>query len=130
VLPDEKLEIGRRSNAGFSVSADTHLSRNHCIIEGGKSIFRIRDIGSVNGTFVNNSRVNVIELCDGDRIRVGNTLLEVRILDDQNPHEADGMHFSIQNQEPLEITDNDETVRQPKYSVPSQMPIRVSTVDI
>lgn len=130
VQRNEKLEIGRRSNADFSVTADTHMSRNHCLIEGVESIFRVRDVGSINGTFVNNAKVSSIELCDGDRIRIGNTVLEVRMLEDENPHSPDGIHFSACERHPLQISDDEVTVRAPRYLPLVETPKRQSTVEI
>jgi pSer/pThr/pTyr-binding forkhead associated (FHA) protein len=130
VQTNETLEIGRRSNAGFSIHADTYLSRHHCIVEGLKSAFRVRDVGSVNGTFVNNAKVNSIELCDGDRIRVGNTLLEVRMLENENPHSSDGIHFGVYPQEPVEINDSETTAYRYKNLALIAAPERLSTIEI
>ncbi|MEM7474054.1 MAG: FHA domain-containing protein [Planctomycetota bacterium] len=86
----EKLEIGRISTADFSVPSDRHMSRHHLILEGNESSFRIRDVGSANGTFVNNSKVSSIELCNGDLIKAGETVFEVSVIQDhENPHAKD-----------------------------------------
>lgn len=92
---NQRLEIGRVSTADFSVPTDMHMSRRHLILEGTISSFRVRDVGSANGTFVNNAKVSTVELCNGDRIRAGETTFEVSVLDDdENPHSKDGLSFS------------------------------------
>ena len=92
---NQQIEIGRLSSADFAIPGDSHMSRRHLILEGTNSAFRVRDVGSVNGTFVNNAKVNAMELCSGDRIRAGETTFEVSVLEDQeNPHAKDGVSFS------------------------------------
>jgi len=57
--------------------------------------FRVRDVGSSNGTFVNNARVSIFDLGNGDIIRAGMTVLSVSIRhDDENPHDKDGLLFN------------------------------------
>lgn len=92
---NQQVEIGRLSSADFAIPADPHMSRRHLILEGTQSAFRVRDVGSVNGTFVNDAKISAVELCSGDCIRAGETTFEVSVLDDQdNPHAKDGLSFS------------------------------------
>jgi hypothetical protein len=87
---EETVAIGRISTADFSVPSDRHMSRQHLILEGRNHGFRLRDVGSANGTYVNNAKVASIELCDGDQIRAGETVFEVSVIDDsENPHIKD-----------------------------------------
>lgn len=91
---NQQVEIGRISSADFSVPADPHMSRRHLILEGTPSAFRVRDVGSANGTYVNNAQITSVELCSGDRIRAGETTFDVSVLDDDaNPHSKDGILF-------------------------------------
>ncbi len=88
------MEVGRVSTADFSVPTDQHMSRRHLVLEGDAEGFRVRDVGSANGTYVNEARINAVELCNGDQIRAGVTTLAVSLLeDDQNPHAKDGVSF-------------------------------------
>ena len=41
--------------------------------------FRIRDVGSLNGTYVNHDRVDHTQLQDGDEIQVGRFVLIFRV---------------------------------------------------
>ena len=89
------LELGRVSTADFSIPADSHMSRRHLMLESSPNGFRVRDVGSSNGTFVNNARVSAVELKSGDMIRAGMTVLSVSIKNDgDNPHDGDGLSFS------------------------------------
>ena len=66
--------IGR--GFGNSIVMDSRkVSRMHCLIEHSPMGFRIVDMGSTNGTFVNKRRIDAGSLYHGDRIRVGLTEL-------------------------------------------------------
>ena len=42
----------------------------------------LTDLGSTNGSFVNDRRVDAVALGEGDRIRLGATILVVEAIDD------------------------------------------------
>jgi two-component system, NtrC family, sensor kinase len=73
-LGDGKRKIGRESHCDIHFS-DTETSRNHAEIEGINGEFRLRDLGSSNGTFVNQQRVSESVLHHGDRIQIGRQTL-------------------------------------------------------
>jgi pSer/pThr/pTyr-binding forkhead associated (FHA) protein len=92
---NQRLAVGRISTADFAVPSDQHMSRHHFIVEATINAFRIRDVGSSNGTFVNNLKVATLELCSGDRIRAGLTTLEVSLISDNaSPHARDGLSLT------------------------------------
>lgn len=67
--------IGRgRENSIFV--ADKSLSRNHSVLEVSNEKATLRDLGSRNGTFVNETRVEESPLNDGDKIRCGDVVFE------------------------------------------------------
>jgi len=71
------------------------VSRHHCLVEVSPPLARIRDFGSLNGTFVNEQRIGARDpaqqaaeaqadapqrdLVHGDRIRLANVVLEVAV---------------------------------------------------
>ena len=74
---DRDLIVGRTD--GDVIVADARVSRRHAAvrIEGGRVI--VEDLGSANGTWLNEARLlGPRALSPGDRIRVGDTSLEVR----------------------------------------------------
>ena len=69
------MVIGRNAGADISLPDDA-LSGVHAAIELGLAGFRIRDLGSTNGTFVNGSQVQATDLKNGDRITLGDHTLQ------------------------------------------------------
>jgi adenylate cyclase len=67
--------IGRHPNSTIQV-LDTIVSKEHLVIEQHGNTTLVRDLGSMNGTFVAGERVTGVRvLRHGDRIQLGNTVL-------------------------------------------------------
>ncbi|MEO1337351.1 MAG: FHA domain-containing protein, partial [Myxococcota bacterium] len=71
--------IGRDTNVGLRLAADT-VSRRHCRLLWRNETLELEDLGSGNGTFVNDRRVQSTEIRFKDTIRVGPYNLKARIL--------------------------------------------------
>jgi hypothetical protein len=71
--------IGRSPEAHLSLTEDRFFSRNHCLLEISPPRCFLRDLGSTNGTFVNNQRVREAFLKNGDRIQGGESVLLVEV---------------------------------------------------
>jgi hypothetical protein len=78
------LTIGRASDNGV-VLRDGRASRHHARIDVRRGSLVLSDLGSTNGSFVNDRRVDSIALGEGDRIRVGTTTLLVEAIADPVP---------------------------------------------
>ena len=72
------LTVGRLPDNAL-VIADDKASRHHCVIEPVDGAYRVRDLGSSNGTKLNNRPVTVELLDNGDVVRIGQT--ELRYID-------------------------------------------------
>lgn len=57
------------------VIADPMLSRKHCLIERDGNRYKIVDLKSANGTFVNGVRIKSRDLKVEDRIKIGDTVI-------------------------------------------------------
>jgi len=69
------IVLGRSSKADIQVDQES-VSRNHCkLINTGKSIM-LRDLGSTNGTYVNDELVDEYVLRDGDLIKIGRCIFK------------------------------------------------------
>ena len=73
-LERPETRIGRGTDQDV-VLADIAVSRRHVTIVTEGSRFRLKDLGSGNGSLVNGQRVDSVLLNDGDQIEIGNTLM-------------------------------------------------------
>jgi transcriptional regulator with GAF, ATPase, and Fis domain len=80
-IVDERLSIGRDPQNHVSVP-DRSVSREHCVIVSQGDGFLIRDLGSHNGTLVNESSVKDQLLAHRDYITLGRTVLQFLTRDD------------------------------------------------
>jgi diguanylate cyclase (GGDEF)-like protein len=71
---DDSIIIGRAADADLSVD-DVAVSRHHARIEPGDGGFKVTDLESTNGLFVNGVRASEHGLRDGDRIQIGTTTI-------------------------------------------------------
>jgi hypothetical protein len=73
------LTIGRAPDNAI-VLRDGRASRHHARIDGRRGSLVLSDLGSTNGSYVNDRRVEAIALGEGDRIRIGTTTLLVEAI--------------------------------------------------
>ena len=78
----EPLVIGRSPQCEIQVDQQS-VSRNHCRIRFDGTDFLVRDLGSTNGTYVNDDPVvGDARLRHGDQLKVGRTILKFIVGDD------------------------------------------------
>jgi len=75
ILAGEPLRIGRERGNQVELQSDS-VSRRHCRIDRRKSGWIIKDLGSTNGTYVNDQLVEEYQLRRGDQIKVGDTIFK------------------------------------------------------
>ena len=54
---------------------DITVSRRHAVVSAADDRFVVRDVGSLNGTYVNHERVDESELQSGDELQIGRFVL-------------------------------------------------------
>jgi hypothetical protein len=79
LLEKDRVIIGRLAESDIEVS-DPGVSRRHAEVRREDGTFVISDLGSTNGTMVNEATISERTLEEGDRITVGRTVLEFRRL--------------------------------------------------
>jgi eukaryotic-like serine/threonine-protein kinase len=71
--------VGRSRFVHCPMPEDMALSRDHFMIEINPPQCEIRDLGSTNGTFVNNNRIDRARLNSGDVIAAGQSVFRVEV---------------------------------------------------
>ncbi|MGE0711398.1 MAG: ATP-binding protein [Planctomycetota bacterium] len=85
-LRDRRLSVGRATDQDICIP-DRKISSAHALLEPVEGGYRLRDLGSTNGTYVNNQLVEGIhQLEPGDELRFGNTRV---LYTDKDPRALD-----------------------------------------
>jgi pSer/pThr/pTyr-binding forkhead associated (FHA) protein len=77
---EERITIGRRTGNHLILEGD-NISREHVAIERRENDYYLVDLGSANGTYLNEEKVEAAPLHHGDRVRIGNYILQVTLRD-------------------------------------------------
>ncbi len=72
-LGDQPVVIGRGDGCDIRID-DQSVSRQHARLQPGADGYYAVDLGSTNGTFVNDAPASMCKLKDGDYLRVGNCI--------------------------------------------------------
>ena len=67
--------VGREKGADILLP-DATVSRRHAALEVPGASFRLKDLGSTNGTLLNGQKIRESAIRHGDRFQVGNTVLQ------------------------------------------------------
>lgn len=81
VLSDGPVVIGRGVDADFQIS-DSSISREHCRLFEQDGRFWVEDLGSTNGTYLNDRTLDRAPLRDGDHVRIAQTVM--KFVDEHN----------------------------------------------
>ncbi|MFA6563948.1 MAG: protein kinase [Verrucomicrobiia bacterium] len=109
-LMTRPLVIGRDAPADILI-ADVMVSRRHAEFSITPQGLHMRDLGSSNGSFVNEQQITEANLIQGDQLRVGSTLLT---FERESPT---GIHFSIASCAQLPAGDTGNVSDRPRPEV-------------
>ena len=70
LISEERTSIGRSPESEIFLD-DVTVSRSHAVIERNGSAFALNDLGSLNGTYINNQSLKTSPLNCGDEIQIG-----------------------------------------------------------
>jgi pSer/pThr/pTyr-binding forkhead associated (FHA) protein len=74
----DTVSIGRSERSTIKLD-DSYISQSHARLYARDGAWFVEDLGSTNGTFVNDRRVSApVQVRAGDVVRVGKTVLELR----------------------------------------------------
>src|SRR5262249_48000830 len=91
-MKDGPVLIGRQAGATLKIG-NASVSRRHAVIEKEGDRFVIADLGSRNGTFVNDVPVRRRELQHGDRVRIGESQFFFLFEDPDEPARTSEIRF-------------------------------------
>jgi two-component system, cell cycle response regulator len=75
IIDHDAILIGRGSDSDIVVDLDS-VSRRHAQIERRAAVIMVSDLGSTNGTYVNETQVSERALTDGDQVKIGNAIFK------------------------------------------------------
>ena len=70
LLDHDVTTSGRHPDSDIFLD-DVTVSRRHALVTRGDAVFTIEDLGSLNGTFLNRSRIERGDLDNGDEVQIG-----------------------------------------------------------
>lgn len=76
VFHNDEIKVGRSEDSDIRLELQ-NISRNHCKILINHPIFRVKDLNSTNGTFVNGARIKNSVLKVEDEIQVGDYTIKI-----------------------------------------------------
>ncbi|MBS2030345.1 MAG: diguanylate cyclase [Deltaproteobacteria bacterium] len=74
-LNKPQFTIGRSSKCDIQIDQES-ISRNHAVLVNDGKRVMVRDLGSTNGTYVNDQLVTEYEVRNGDFIKIGRTIFK------------------------------------------------------
>jgi pSer/pThr/pTyr-binding forkhead associated (FHA) protein len=69
-LENEHTNVGRHPDSEIFLD-DITVSRRHVVLDRHEGGYLLRDVGSLNGTYVNRQRADQAELHHGDEVQIG-----------------------------------------------------------
>ncbi|HOB74062.1 MAG TPA: FHA domain-containing protein [Phycisphaerae bacterium] len=98
-----KTVIGRKEDCGLRIPLG-EISRKHALLMVDEKTAILRDLGSANGTYVNNKRITEQELEPGDHIVIGPVVFTVQI--DGQPEDLKPVQTRLEARKPAQAVTN------------------------
>ena len=74
-LDADVVSAGRHPDSDIFLD-DVTVSRRHVELSNTNGVYTARDVGSLNGTYLNRERIDLAELRDGDELQIGRFKLQ------------------------------------------------------
>ena len=118
------LLLGRKKDCHVYLPEDQLVSRHHFILEVNPPEIRIRDLGSLHGTFINGQKYGgrqrhetpeygtnrtfvQVDLHDGDEVRAGQTIFRVQV---EAPTRRPNLGICLHCREKISLEDSDDDI--------------------
>ena len=102
-LQNDVSIVGRKEDCDVRIPL-AEVSRRHAQISIGEKNVRLKDLGSANGTFVNNKRVKDQALAPGDHVVIGPVVFTIQI--DGDPSDIRPVKTKLRRQSHFTAEDN------------------------
>jgi len=109
-LEDKKLLIGRDPQSDIVLDVESPASRHHATLYKVVNQWRIKDQGSLNGTLLNNSRVDDSGLRNGDKIVIGTAIFVFE--DTPEPAKQEKKREEVAPVAPAELTEDQARIQE------------------
>jgi len=97
--------VGRHPDCDVVLAHSLKVSRKHCCLVQTNEHYLIRDLGSLNGVWINNERIDREELIEiGDEIMIGDVVYVVQELKSATGDGTDRSSHSDASQDPMKET--------------------------
>jgi predicted component of type VI protein secretion system len=107
---DDVVDVGREPSLPLHLDQDSQVSRRHARFSARGGSVVVEDLGSTNGTYVNEQPINSPRtLNPGDKVRVGLTVLELR-----TRQQVAARPSAVQVRPALTAIDNDVLIQVPE----------------
>jgi len=127
-LPREHTLIGRLDDCQIRIPI-ADVSRKHCEVIVKDGSISIKDLGSSNGTYVNQERVDSIPLSAGDLVSVGGLVFVVCVNGEPGDIDAEVMYEDGLPDEPVKVISRAAPVLAPKPVAASNISDESSMAD-
>lgn len=118
-LPLENVvDIGREPSLPIHLDQDTQVSRRHARItaQGGQAV--VEDLGSTNGTYVNDQPIHAPRILNpGDNVRIGLTVIQLR-----TPQQVQARASAVQVRPNITAVDNQVLAPVPEQQLAAVAP--------
>ena len=106
--------LGRGNDANFQIKSSA-LSRRHCQIRNTGHIIILRDLNSLNGTFLNRKRVRETNVTNEDEIQIGPIMIKVEF-DEAVSHTPGPLIINTEEPIPAAISEPTEKMKSPYHN--------------
>jgi Nif-specific regulatory protein len=98
-IPNGEVSVGRDPSNLLAIS-DPALSRRHCVLVRENGSYRVQDLTSRNGTFVNGAAVKEAALKHGDQVSVGDSVFVLLLNPDDDILQVPRVDFEDEHLQP------------------------------
>lgn len=106
-ITKDLMLVGRKEECDISLDHKS-ISKLHCVLVKTDGLLLLRDLGSTNGTRVNNQRVRRAALLPNDQLQIANLKYSVQMLSDEEIVEPDEFTQHLDGQELARLIEKSE----------------------